>query len=392
MKKYILPILASFLVFSIVSANFKPATLYTRTWDGIKKIVVKTQTEADYWFGEEYELYNEDILGASVTEILATDTLKDSRTTINDNFTALNNGKIEISTTTLPLITTLNGLASASSLATVGTITSGTWNATAIGVSKGGTGTTTPTSNQVMIGNGTSGLKVIGFGTSGQFLTSGGANTAPSWTTSSVDQGINYTWTGEHTFATTTIATSTITDLSAKKITLTATSTSGNSVQSKAYIDGKVTKLDSYTHTQTAASASTPGLTYTVFSKTGIGTMGVNDTMVIRGALSDDASSGNSTFKFNIGAGTATSTITWAKATDYNHITFLEIKIINRNSTDSQYITYLAVDESGTIVSGAQTATLDTTNSLYFSSVYSNSAQSELTINQEYFDAVIFKP
>jgi filamentous hemagglutinin len=44
-------------------------------------------------------------------------------------------------TTSIPNVTTANGLTSASSLATVGTITSGTWNATAIDISKGGTGT-----------------------------------------------------------------------------------------------------------------------------------------------------------------------------------------------------------------------------------------------------------
>ena len=42
------------------------------------------------------------------------------------------------------------------SLTTVGTISTGTWNATAIGVSKGGTGlTSTPTNGQLLIGNGT---------------------------------------------------------------------------------------------------------------------------------------------------------------------------------------------------------------------------------------------
>ena len=65
-------------------------------------------------------------LGSTITTIQSTDTLKASRTTINDNFSALNAGKIENSTTTLPLITTL------SALATVGTITSGTWSGTAI--------------------------------------------------------------------------------------------------------------------------------------------------------------------------------------------------------------------------------------------------------------------
>jgi hypothetical protein len=41
---------------------------------------------------------------------------------------------------------------------------------------------------------------VNGFGTSGQFLTSNGAATAPSWQSASVDQTQAYTWTGLHTF------------------------------------------------------------------------------------------------------------------------------------------------------------------------------------------------
>jgi hypothetical protein len=44
-------------------------------------------------------------------------------------------------TTSIPTVTTANGLTSATSLASVGTITSGTWNANAIDISKGGTNT-----------------------------------------------------------------------------------------------------------------------------------------------------------------------------------------------------------------------------------------------------------
>src|SRR3990167_7062162 len=125
--------------------------------------------------------------GSTLTNISSTDNLADFPTVYNANQTALNNDKIEVSTTTLPNLTTLLNLAS------VGTITTGTWSADAIAVSKGGTGTTSPTSNLVMLGNGSSGLKTVnGFGTSGQFLTSNGDATAPSWTTSSLDLAANY--------------------------------------------------------------------------------------------------------------------------------------------------------------------------------------------------------
>ena len=79
-------------------------------------------------------------LGATITTILATDKLSDSRSVINTNFANLNDNKIEMSTTSVASITTLGNLASANSLTSatslatlasltsVGTITTGTWN------------------------------------------------------------------------------------------------------------------------------------------------------------------------------------------------------------------------------------------------------------------------
>jgi len=142
-------------------------------------------------------------LGTTLTTITGTETVSYAlKTTTNNNFTALNNGKIEVSTTTLPLITTLAGLTTAASLSTVGTITTGVWNASTLTVSKGGTGSTTLSAYQVLLGNGTSGITVpSGWGTTGQFLTSNGAGAYPSWQSASVNQGIPYTWTAQHTFS-----------------------------------------------------------------------------------------------------------------------------------------------------------------------------------------------
>ena len=61
-------------------------------------------------------LQPEEFLGSTITTINATDTIKDSRAVINTNFTNLNDGKIENSTTTLPLLTTLTGLTTANSI------------------------------------------------------------------------------------------------------------------------------------------------------------------------------------------------------------------------------------------------------------------------------------
>ena len=175
--------------------EFKPATLFLQE----DRVAVFSEDEASHYFGLGYKLEENELLGSSITTIQGSDTLKASRTVINDNFTALNEGKIEISTTTLPNITDLENLE------TVGTITSGIWNATPIDPLYGGTGTTTPTSNQVLLGDGSSGIKVVnGFGSSGQVLESQGDGLPPIWQSGTVDESLAYDWTGEHSWSATT--------------------------------------------------------------------------------------------------------------------------------------------------------------------------------------------
>lgn len=142
-----------------------------------------------------------DGIGA-ITTILGTDRLTDSRVTINNNFTDLDTTKMEMATTSVDSITTL------SNLATIGTITSGVWNGTAIPVGYGGTGTTSPSTYLTMIGDGANGFTVASTtGTSGQFWTSGGAGAYPSWTTSAISTSDNYAWTGTHNFLSTALFT-----------------------------------------------------------------------------------------------------------------------------------------------------------------------------------------
>src|SRR3990167_9053146 len=76
-------------------------------------------------------------VGATITTIAGTDTLSNSRGTINTNFTNLNTDKIEVATTSLGNLTT------AANLISIGTITTGVWNGTAVTVAFGGTGSTT---------------------------------------------------------------------------------------------------------------------------------------------------------------------------------------------------------------------------------------------------------
>lgn len=129
--------------------------------------------------------------GTSITAIDSSTKITDLAIILPNNFDSLNDNKIEISTTTLPLLTGVGALSS-------GSLTTGF---TAVPVALGGTGTTSPTSGRVMLGNGSQGLTVASStGTSGQFFTSGGAGAYPNWTTSAVNQADDYNWTGTNLF------------------------------------------------------------------------------------------------------------------------------------------------------------------------------------------------
>ena len=129
--------------------------------------------------------YSDKILGVSLYSITGTTLVSDLDTYIMQNDNALDAGKIENSTTTLPY------------LAGIGTITSGTWNATAISVSKGGTGTTSPSPYLVLLGDGQYGITHASTtGTTGQVFVSNGAGIYPSWQSGTVDQTLSYNWTG----------------------------------------------------------------------------------------------------------------------------------------------------------------------------------------------------
>ena len=125
-------------------------------------------------------------LGAFTT-LNSTDRLTDFVTTYNNNL----NKSLEVGTTTVQSITSLPNLA------TVGTLTTGTWNATVISVSKGGTGTTSPSPFLVLLGDGQYGIThASSTGTTGQVFVSNGAGVYPSWQSGTVDQTLSYNWTG----------------------------------------------------------------------------------------------------------------------------------------------------------------------------------------------------
>jgi len=127
-------------------------------------------------------------LGA-ITTLVGTENLSDFPTTYNANLAQL----MRMSTSSVDSITTLSNLVS------IGTITTGVWGATDVTVANGGTGLSTLTANAVMLGAGTSNVNFVsGLGSSGQFLTSNGAASDPTWQTSAVSLSDSYQWTGEH--------------------------------------------------------------------------------------------------------------------------------------------------------------------------------------------------
>jgi hypothetical protein len=111
-------------------------------------------------------------------------------------------------TTSLPNLTALANLAS------VGTITSGTWNGSILAVPYGGTGWSNITSGTVLLGNGTGALSTTSAGTNGQVLAL--VSGVPTWVaTTSINNGVSSitqngggtAQTGALTFATSSLTT-----------------------------------------------------------------------------------------------------------------------------------------------------------------------------------------
>lgn len=211
------------------------------------------------WFETEQEPQ----FGSTITTILGTDTLTNSRTTINNNFSALNTSKAEISD--------VSGTTTLSSLASVGTITTGVWNATPIPAAFGGTGWGSIASGTVMYGKGTASFATTTSGTDGQVLALVGGT--PTWQSSSVDATLAYTWTGLHKFTAGFISSASSTHTSTLNIGGTVNWGAFTAVSPKfggTGSDGALS-LSSGTTTINLGSASVVVKNYTSISITGTG-------------------------------------------------------------------------------------------------------------------------
>jgi len=152
-----------------------------------------------YYFVPLWEIdrfIRENLLGATVTEISGSDTMSNFPTVYNANLSSMNSAKAEVSTTTL------NNVTSIPNLATIGTVTTGTWTSTDIGVAYGGTGASTLGSNLVLLGNGTSAIQSVTAGSNDQVLTLVAG--VPAWQSGTIDETLNYDWTGQHRWSAST--------------------------------------------------------------------------------------------------------------------------------------------------------------------------------------------
>lgn len=157
----------------------------------------------NYWFGHN--------LGAAFTTLSSSDTVANFPTTYNANIavTANTSAANDFSgLQTAPYASTT--VFSCSTCYFGGTATSSITNGvlsliSPLTVASGGTGSTTLSQFSVLLGSSTNAIGIVeGFGTSGQILTSNGVGVAPTWQSGTVDESLDYTWTGAHSFVNST--------------------------------------------------------------------------------------------------------------------------------------------------------------------------------------------
>jgi len=142
------------------------------------------------WFSDKF--------GAFVlTDFQSTDLVSSIPTT-----QSANNTIIEDTFNSIIGTTTNTTITSIANLATIGTITSGTWNADVIATLYGGTGSTTwPSANTLIYASSTNAMLGVPIGTAGQSLqlvnVGGSAGLVPQWQTASINQTSEYDFTGD---------------------------------------------------------------------------------------------------------------------------------------------------------------------------------------------------
>lgn len=262
---------------------------------------------------------------------------------------------------------------SATQLTGLGTITTGVWNGSTISGTYGGTGTTSPTSNLLLLGNGSSGLKVVnGSGTTGQFLVSNGVGVAPTWETGGVDGALDYTWTGHNVFsslfatqASTTRATTTALTITGSKLRI-----NGNEYEFSSAAGATLPYVlfaSTTSRLATGSTASTTVATYAVQANE----MGPNTHLRITGVCRFTGGSSDLNFcSIKFGTGSATTTLVAAGPVDVDTSipATLSASIFNQNSQSSQFFLGQSLNyETGAEYYISGTDTKNTANQFYIS-------------------------
>ena len=133
--------------------------------------------------------------------------------------------------------TTLSATVVTSSLTSVGTIATGTWNGTAVTVPFGGTGAASFTDGGVLVGNSTGAIQVTSAGTAGQVLTSNGAGVDPTFQTAGGGSSVQFSQ----------VTPVTVTNTTAQTTLISSTSAAGSTtINSGTFTAGKVLKLRAF--------------------------------------------------------------------------------------------------------------------------------------------------
>ena len=145
-------------------------------------------------------LTNKTINGLTVSSSTGTLTIANGKTLTASNtltFTGTDSSSVAFGTGGTVAYTNVTTL---SSLISVGTITTGTWSATEIAATKGGTGQTTYTTGDILYSNATNSLAKLAAVATGNALISGGTGTAPSWGKIGISTHVSGLDTGMATF------------------------------------------------------------------------------------------------------------------------------------------------------------------------------------------------
>ncbi len=355
----------------------------------LKSVLISALISSIIWIGfyQYFPLawFDSVELGATITTIQGSDTLKASRAVINTNYSNLNTDKVEISdlssTTTLPNLSTLAGLTTTGALAS-GSLTTGF---TAVNVAQGGTGSTTLAKFNLLLGSTTSALGIVaGHGISGQFLTSNGVNAVPTWQTSAIDTTIDYNFTSTifgvknlHASSTIIIGGTSFNFLAdGASSTVMSTDSSGNLTFNTVR---SLNPFDSVVGATTTSLTLSNDATETTYDSTGTitltgGTLGANGTLRIKAIISDHDTVVSGTavnsinFRFKLGGVNVCTLVTGNSAEATNNLQgFVECTIFATGSDATQiWQSSVLMNESGTGAtdnkgdSNSGTATIDT--------------------------------